>query len=454
MRPYLVINFAVMISTATTLEQVAPSRAIDQGQRIFRDVSVRRRSRHSALFAAPGAELPETPSAIRRLDFSRDGLPSNGWTIFCGRKPTIPGPPRPPPPLGAVKLSGPASDLVYIHHIMKTGGTSFVVSLEKSFHSLLLPGTMRSNFFSIKRLSDFLHKAAEAGNSSTVDLYSRPWIASSHTSLGAFKTLVEKLVPGFIDHYKDGGSGDPNVPPPGPQDRILHHMTFVRHPVYLAASRYAEQQCGFMGGKLFDENCNFDLAAYRENYYNKYSVKCLANSEPKGEACRKGVADKAMMCSSSDIFANGKAQGILAGGMYFRHICASDTDDPAVDAAQAYTACYQRTVESLRTHLLVGVTERMEETACLFHYYTALPYTKPVGNDLYKQCRPISVWTQTAKDAAVRSSRRGWALYDAANTVMEERMAAATMELRRLASSGVDVESLPYIVPGCFDLKT
>ena len=59
-----------------------------------------------------------------RMDFSLDGIPSEGWPAFCSSKP-----PAPPlltssiPSMGEVHHKG---DLLYYFHPMKSGGTSVV----------------------------------------------------------------------------------------------------------------------------------------------------------------------------------------------------------------------------------------------------------------------------------------------------------------------------------------
>ena len=123
---------------------------------------------------------------------------------------------------------------------------------------------------------------------------------------------------------------------------------------------------------------------------------------------------------------------------------------------EVYASCYRTLVEHMRRLLLVGIAERMHESMCLLHYYVKQPLTATMGQDRFKACRPISIWTPTAKAAAALRNPRGWAGWDAANTVLDERMAEAGRELRALAQEiGVEaVEAMPWIGPGCWDLKS
>ena len=133
-----------------------------------------------------------------------------------------------------------------------------------------------------------------------------------------------------------------------------------------------------------------------------------------------------------------------------------DDNGRILGGEEAYATCYRTLVEDMRRLLLVGVTERMHESMCLLHYYIKQPITAPMTHAGFKKCRPITIWTPTAKAAAARLNPRGCAGWDAANTVLDERMAEAGRQLRALAQDiGVAaVEAMLWIGPGCWDLKT
>mmetsp|Transcript_39982 Transcript_39982/g.113339 ORF Transcript_39982/g.113339 Transcript_39982/m.113339 type:complete len:120 (+) Transcript_39982:197-556(+) len=109
-------------------------------------------------------------------------------------------------------------------------------------------------------------------------------------------------------------------------------------------------------------------------------------------------------------------------------------------------------VTHLRSFLLVGVNERMYKTVCLLAYHLGARYLKK-GKSQCKPCRPIEVWTPEAEARLVNASRTGWAVFVAANTVLDERIATATAELKQLAKNGISIEAFPHIGTVCFSVS-
>ena len=366
-------------------------------------------------------------------------------------------------------------DFVYFHHVMKTGGTTLSNVLQRGLgEEHLVPGSRESGTFQKADLIEAVQQNPWLLNGTTSTL----WSAFAHTPDPWYVSTMNKNIPGFQSQYSWPSYADESAlsgyyschfgrskrkascvtmsrAPPAPHNSpVFHLLKLVRHPVYHVASRYAEQLCGLQrkhGGKW----CEVDLAQEAAKRSEERVRQCMLedgghNPRKHEKECKameaKQVPDK---CDGTDVFMDEADVPGTVGGLS-RGVCDEDTETRP-DAAAAYSECYSRMVNMLRSYLLVGVTERMHETSCLLSYYLAVPYVKE-GTSRHKPCRPINVWTPTAKDRLIHASRRGWAIYDAANTVLDERMAAATRHLQQLVREGVPIELLPHIGSGCFNV--
>ena len=85
---------------------------------------------------------------------------------------------------------------------------------------------------------------------------------------------------------------------------FFHRMTFVRHPVYWAASYMGEQLCAFKIRKMFDSKCHFNLTDYYWRRYLEAELeRCSAssNDNKKAARCLKQAEEKAELCSDTDV---------------------------------------------------------------------------------------------------------------------------------------------------------
>ncbi|CAN0324048.1 unnamed protein product [Pylaiella littoralis] len=103
-------------------------------------------------------------------------------------------------------------------------------------------------------------------------------------------------------------------------------------------------------------------------------------------------------------------------------------------------------IRRLEGALWVGVTERMEESACLL-FLTLGKKEREVPQHRFKTPRPISVWHQQAKDKAAEHDRADWRVFKAANDILDLRLWEAR---KRLKDAGE--EERESLGEHCFDL--
>ncbi|CAM9756207.1 unnamed protein product [Scytosiphon promiscuus] len=96
--------------------------------------------------------------------------------------------------------------------------------------------------------------------------------------------------------------------------------------------------------------------------------------------------------------------------------------------------------------LWVGVTERMEEAACLL-FLTLGKKERELPQYRLKIPRPVSVWGQAAREKAESYDRADWRVFDAANNILDLRLWTARERLKNMGEEGRE-----RLGDHCFDL--
>jgi hypothetical protein len=97
-----------------------------------------------------------------------------------------------------------------------------------------------------------------------------------------------------------------------------------------------------------------------------------------------------------------------------------------------------------------GITERMQESMCLFYYtlkidpITAMPYAR------FKKCRPTSFWEERHVRWINEHETFDYAVWRAGNAILDVRVAAMRLEIQARLDAGESLESIRYLAPGCF----
>jgi len=95
--------------------------------------------------------------------------------------------------------------------------------------------------------------------------------------------------------------------------------------------------------------------------------------------------------------------------------------------------------------LWFGITERMKESTTLFYYsFKAAPLPRtPIHR--VQECRPNSWWTSEDREIVREREPADYAVWRAANAIMDVRMEKMKMEIQALLDKGETKESLYYV---------
>jgi len=95
--------------------------------------------------------------------------------------------------------------------------------------------------------------------------------------------------------------------------------------------------------------------------------------------------------------------------------------------------------------IFFGLTERMKESTSLFYYYFKAKPLPKTPNHRVQSCRPNSWWTSENKEEVIRREPADYAVWRAANAIMDVRMEKMKMEIQTLLNAGETKESLYYV---------
>ena len=400
------------------------------------------------------------------------------------------------------------TDFFHFHHLYKSGGTSIsnlmdrTVGLPKSPHGELyyehiLPGSyMSGNFDHDEALKDInrrlLNKVKGKGRTKREDL---PYRASyAHTGLrpvyGPKRTKTGIFL---LDQL--------------PKNKRLRVITMLRDPTDFRASNHAMIMCGLnyevtrfnnkRRDKGLKEVCSpkdgLNISALVDRKIGDLIEKCHLAKEgklPKGkkifpvqvQQCKQEAegVDTLVHCRS--------AKNLLASNEYDKHYrsmfkglmgrfhrgqeftnstaygrmgygfeSAEKTKGYSVEAVEEYTlqdlGGLDLTISGAGDgvgppepdFIWFGITERMKESTILFYYYfksKPLPKT-PIHR--IQDCRPNSWWTAQDRDEVKKREPADYAVWRAANAILDVRMEKMKMEVQRLLDGNETRESLFYV---------
>jgi hypothetical protein len=92
-----------------------------------------------------------------------------------------------------------------------------------------------------------------------------------------------------------------------------------------------------------------------------------------------------------------------------------------------------------------GITERMKESTSLFYYQFKLKPLPRTPVHRIQECRPNSWWTVENKNVVIEREPADYAVWRAANAIMDVRVEKMKMEIQSLLDSGVTKDSLYYV---------
>eukprot|EP00752_Nemacystus_decipiens_P006534 g5885.t1 len=322
----------------------------------------------------------------------------------------------------------PESDLVFFSHIHKTSGTSLSVLLSNIFPRTAL-------------------------------------VPTSHPSMGVKVPRLKGHDEDWWDRYQVMyGHNRPNATDVIglPATKTPRLLLVVRNPLLHKASIFFESVCRF---GLHLKNGTIDMeeatmarieskARDPEQYsfcrdaelwvgsrqyvkiYRNFQANWLSYGAAEGHKCIEPDPEMNIWKTGARADADGACAALVEKG-----------GDAAV-----WENYFKRTAEAairrLEGALWVGVTERMEESACLL-FYTLGKQESEMPQYRLKEPRPISVWHQKAKEKVAAYDKADWRVFDAANDILDLRLWAAREHLK---DAGDDERE--RLGGHCFDLLT
>ena len=110
------------------------------------------------------------------------------------------------------------------------------------------------------------------------------------------------------------------------------------------------------------------------------------------------------------------------------------------------------TLKALKELVLFGLTDRMSESVCLFHFTARTPYMGLTEEDQFrvKKCRPTDNWPLEAR-SQFRQDRVAsiWA-YEMIELVFEARLEEARRTRQQIEELEGNIDAHAYIGTGCF----
>jgi hypothetical protein len=366
-----------------------------------------------------------------------------------------------------------STEILYFFHGMKTGGTS----LSEVLNTMggVVPGSHESGHFDSHLFYRVLEEARQNQTLST-----------NTTDLGWW--WQDKKLIYSHDFYRFYKHDDP---PKTHVRRILKNMglvkpvrqiTIVRDPIHLIASNFNEWFC-FVEPTEFEakkmgilpsngiHSCNgytlADLAPVRvmnamKGCANKSAAEIAQMSMWPKLACEAVVANKAPWahCYSIHNFLNSHWYEVLFHNKFLAFATYPEdnhTADKYVEGALEHLGGLDIPTDAdpvLEPDMLwMGVTERMKESMCVFHYIFELPYVETPKHRV-RPCRPTNYWTEEEKGILKEIEQKAYAVYRSANAILDLQVAKMQYEVRLQLARGGSLENMTHIGPGCLEAAT
>ena len=95
--------------------------------------------------------------------------------------------------------------------------------------------------------------------------------------------------------------------------------------------------------------------------------------------------------------------------------------------------------------LWFGITERMKESTLLFYFQFKLAPLPKTPVHRIQECRPNSWWTDENKKVVIEREPADYAIWRAANAILDVRVEKMKIEIQSLLDAGETKESLYYV---------
>ena len=338
------------------------------------------------------------------------------------------------------------SDILAFYHSQKTGGTSLSDVLKKLFPGGVIPGSARSGYFDKTSFQTDLEEKP-------ISFWSRQRVLYSHSALRPSKTkdtkgqLLERL------RHKAKPLAE----------KKYRLMTLIRDPVTWRASSYYETMCHIgkwiQKRKIIDDSSEcprVNLTDVAKMRFEQAKTSCETKKKKKN--CKSISPGDFKHCRSIDILLDsGKAANkynkVFMGDLP-QPPSKKDSLTPTYEDVELHTLRDLGGLADFHTtyredFIWFGITERMQESMCLF-YYTLKLDPLPIPHTRFKECRPTDFWEERHFQWVREHEKFDYAIWRAGNAVLDVRLEAMRLEIQARRDAGESLDSIRYLAPGCF----
>lgn len=351
----------------------------------------------------------------------------------------------------------PEEDLIVFFHPMKSGGTSLSMVLESM--EGIVPGSDESGHFHFDTFLEEFDK---------IPLKKKWWesrrVLYSHSD---FRGYAPEKKPKLGTLLRNKASS-----------QRLRHITMVRDPLAFVSSNFYEWYCLLGQWEKYARKYKLPKSASGENGTCAYSLEDRAKARIRftEEECKdltkkelaalvkrpkkrcmayhNGQADPTPWCASipaflaSDDFPN-YFHNVFAD---YTHSGREATSADFIYGALEYLGGLDVPVKD-GAMMWFGITERMDESMCLFHYQTGLTLVETPTHRI-KTCRPTSFWSEADKQHYWSGQELDHAVYYAGNAILDLELAKMRQDLwSRVLQGKATVESMDFTSLKCMGPK-
>ena len=387
----------------------------------------------------------------------------------------------------------PERDFFHFHHLYKSGGTSMSDLMDKTigipkvgkYYQGILPGSYRSGDLDHDEALQDIQRRLKGGKAKETLPYRG---AYAHTGLRPmYGPQATKTAKFYLEHF--------------PHKRF-RAVTMLRDPIDFRASNHAMIMCGLnhevevfnkdRENKGLDKICSpqegLNISSLIDDKIRGILDKCdqeAKNPEnpmkARQQQCkqeRDGIDTLVHCRSASNLLKHEQYQkhyrsmfkgvmgrfhrkqpfgGTAYGRMGYGYESAELSKGYSIEAVEEYTledlGGLDLSISGAGEHhgkaepdfLWFGITERMKESVVLFYYTFKVRPVERGPKARVQACRPTSWWTEEDKAIVREREPADFALWRAANAIMDVRMEKLKMEVKAKLDAGETKESLFYV---------
>jgi len=343
------------------------------------------------------------------------------------------------------------SDILAFYHSQKTGGTSLSDVLKKLFPGGVIPGSARSGYFDKTSFQTDLEEKP-------ISFWSRQRVLYSHSTLRPYsiandeaKKRKEETATSASTQSQTFSRKEISVDNSDTRSSDLESLVILRINV---SHWYVDKKRKIIGDSSECPRVNLtDVAKMR---FEQAKNSCKNKEEKKN--CKLICPGDFEHCRSIDILLDSgkvanKYNKVFMGDLP-QPPSKKDSLTPTYEDVELHTLRDLGGLVDFHTtyredFIWFGITERMQESMCLF-YYTLKLDPLPIPHTRFKECRPTNFWEERHFQWVREHEKFDYAIWRAGNAVLDVRLEAMRLEIQARRDAGESLDSIRYLAPGCF----